>query len=114
MHSMMTTRASAFACALLAFSSAAYADCYDVFGCAERDRFNFEQLANGPNCEFLYTMRNRIYQQHQYCFKTARAIATLGNEDCRYSDINQVPLSAVERGNAALILQVEHAKGCPE
>ena len=35
-----------FACAV-AFSSAAYADCSDVFGCSERDRFNFEQLANG-------------------------------------------------------------------
>ena len=100
--------------ALLTFSSAAYADCYDVFGCTERDRFHFEPLANGPNCDFLYTMRNRIYQQHQYCFKTARAIATLGNDNCRINDINQVPLSAVERANAATILQVEHAKGCPE
>jgi YARHG domain len=113
MHSM-TTRAIALSAAFLAFSSAAYADCYDVFGCTERNRFNFEQLANGPNCEFLYTMRNRIYQQHGYCFKTARAIATLGNENCRFRDMNQVPLSAIETGNAATILQVEHAKGCPE
>ena len=111
---MKTKSFIALAGALLTFSSAAYADCYDVFGCTERDRFHFEQLANGPNCDFLYTMRNRIYQQHQYCFKTERAIATLGNDNCRINDMNQVPLSAVERGNAATILQVEHAKGCPE
>jgi hypothetical protein len=97
-----------------AFSSTAHADCYDVFGCSERDRFNFEQLANGPNCDFLYTMRNRIYQERGYCFKTPRAVATLGNENCRYDDINRVPLNAVERGNAALILRVEQAKGCRE
>ena len=59
-------------------------------------------------------MRNRIYQQHGYCFKTARAIATLGNQDCRYRDVNQLPLNAIERGNAALILRVEQTKGCQE
>jgi YARHG domain len=107
-------RPVALVSALLAGAATAYADCYDVFGCSERDRFNFEQLADGPNCEFLYTMRNRIYQQRGYCFKTARAIATLGNENCRYADIGRVPLSAIERGNAALILRVEQAKGCRE
>jgi len=25
-------------------------------------------------------MRNRIYQQHGYCFPTARAISALGND----------------------------------
>jgi hypothetical protein len=104
----------AVASALLAGGASAYADCYDVFGCSERDRFSFEQLANGPNCDFLYTMRNRIYQQRGYCFKTARAIATFGNENCRYDDVGRVPLSAVERSNAALLLRVEQAKGCRE
>jgi YARHG domain len=111
----MTKKLSlALAGAFVVFSGAARADCYDAFGCTERNRFSFEQLANGPNCEFLYTMRNRIYQQHQYCFKTARAIATLGNQNCRFNDMGQVPLSALEQNNAATILQVEHAKGCPE
>jgi hypothetical protein len=107
-------RAVALAGTLLSFSSAAHADCYDVFGCTDHDRFRFEDIANGPNCDFLYVMRNRIYAQHQYCFHTARAIATLGNQGCRYTDVNEVPLSAIERGNAATILSVEQAKGCPE
>jgi hypothetical protein len=111
---MKMNRFIALAGTLLTFSSAAYADCYEVFGCTDRDRFHFEPLANGPNCDFLYMMRNRIYQERHYCFKTARAIATLGNDNCRFNDINQVPLSVVERANAAVILQVEHAKGCPE
>ncbi|MGO8831393.1 MAG: YARHG domain-containing protein [Roseiarcus sp.] len=107
-------RVVAMACALTAFPGAAGADCYDVFGCTERDRFRFEDLANGPNCDFLYEMRNRIYAQRGYCFHTPRAIATLGNQNCRFDDVNEVPLNAIERGNAALILQVEQAKGCPE
>jgi hypothetical protein len=104
----------ALANAFLALSSAAYADCYDVFGCTDRNRFNFEQLANGPNCEFLYEMRNRIYAEHHYCFKTARAISTLGNEGCRYDNMNQVRLSPIESANAVTILRVEQAKGCQE
>ena len=111
---MRTGFLAALTGAAVMFVSAAQADCYDVFGCTDRNRFNFEQLTNGPNCEFLYEMRNRIYAEHGYCFKTARAIATLGNEGCRYADINMVPLSTLERGNAATILQVEHAKGCAE
>ncbi len=59
-------------------------------------------------------MRNRIYQQHQYCFHSARAIATLGNQNCRFDDVNEVPLNAIERGNAAAILRAEQAKGCSE
>jgi hypothetical protein len=114
MQTVKLSRPIAFACAVLALSSAAYADCYDVFGCSERDRFSFDQLANGPNCEFLYRMRNRIYAQHQYCFRTARAIATLGNQGCRFNDVNEVPLNAAERANAVAILQAEQAKGCQE
>jgi hypothetical protein len=114
MRSIKTTRAIALAGALLTVSSAAYADCYDVFGCTDRNRFNFAELANGPNCEFLYEMRNRIYAQHGYCFKTARAISTLGNQGCRTGDVNQLGLTSIEQNNAATILQVEHAKGCPE
>jgi len=109
-----TWRPVAVAGALLGFSGASLADCYDVFGCSERDRFRFEDLANGPNCDFLYEMRNRIYAEHQYCFHTPRAIATLGNQDCRYNDVNEVPLNAIERGNAAAIVSVEQAKNCPE
>ena len=100
--------------AILAFAASARADCYDVFGCTDQARFRFEDLANGPTCDFLYVMRNRIYQSHGYCFKTARAIATLGNENCRFRDVEAVPLSGIERANAATILSVEQAKGCRE
>ncbi|HLW89920.1 MAG TPA: YARHG domain-containing protein [Roseiarcus sp.] len=100
--------------ALIALAGPARADCYDVFGCSERNQFRLQDLLAGPNCDFLYEMRNRIYAEHHYCFKTQRAIATLGNEGCLYSDVNQVPLNQIERNNAATILRAEQMKGCPE
>jgi len=92
----------------------AAADCYDTFGCTDRDRFRLSDLMSGPNCEFLYVMRNQIYAQHGYCFQTARARATFGNAGCRSSNVNALGLSAIELGNATTILQAEHALGCPE
>ncbi len=106
------SRAAAFAALTLAGGAAA-ADCYDVFGCSNRDRFRFGDLMSGPNCEFLYVMRNRIYAERGYCFQTARGIATFGNQGCVSANANALGLSAIELANAATILQAEHAKGCP-
>lgn len=94
-------------------SSAARAACYDVFGCSDRDAFRAADLRDGPTCEFLWTMRNTIYQERGYCFRTAQAIGSFGNEGCRFREIGDVPLSRIERANAATIAEVERGKGCP-
>jgi hypothetical protein len=91
----------------------ARADCYDVFGCTDRNAFRLADLLNGPNCQFLYEMRNRIYAQHGYYFKTPRAIELLGNEGCQTGDVNALGLSRLERANAAMIQRAEEIKGCP-
>jgi hypothetical protein len=90
------------------------ADCYDVFGCADRDAFRLGDLLDGPNCDFLYTMRNGIYAEHHYCFGTRRAIATFGNQGCLSGDPSAIGLNPTELGNAATILRAEHALGRPE
>ena len=92
---------------------AAWADCYDVFGCSNRDYFRTRDLLGGPNCEFLYEMRNSIYKEHGYCFNTQRGIQTFGNAGCRFDNVNQVPLSAVERANVSAIASAERTKRCP-
>jgi hypothetical protein len=100
-------------------ASPVLADCYDLLGCTDRDAFSahYSYLAapepNGPNCDFLYVMRNTIYQRHGYCFKTARGIQEMGNSDCHISDLAAVPLSQVERNNVATIQRAERAKHCP-
>lgn len=111
---------SAFRSALLAAACVAalaplpaLADCYDVFGCSDKDSFRLNDLLDGPNCDFLYTMRNAIYRQHGYCFKTPKAIATFGNDGCSVDNANNLGLNAFERDNAALIARAESIKGCP-
>ena len=90
----------------------ALADCYDVFGCSNRDLFAYRDLVSGPNCEFLWQMRNRIYQENGYCFKTQRAIATLGNDGCSVWDEDALRMNRVERANVATIKRAEAALGC--
>ena len=112
MRNSMFRAAACFA--LVVYGGAAAADCYDVFGCTNRDRFRVGDLTSGPNCEFLYLMRNGIYAQHGYCFQPPRAIATFGNAGCVGSNVSALGLNAIELANAATILQAEHAMGCPE
>lgn len=90
----------------------ALADCYDVFGCTNRDTFAYRDLVSGPNCEFLWQMRNRIYQENGYCFKTQRGIATLGNEGCSVWNEDALPMNRIEQANVATIRRAEKALGC--
>src|SRR5580692_1842223 len=101
-------------CLSVALATSAGAECYDVFGCTNRDYFRVPDLLSGPNCEFLYTMRNEIYYEHHYCFHTPRAIAAFGNAGCVSGNPNVLGLNRAELSNAATILQGEHMKGCPE
>lgn len=94
-------------------SGPARADCYDVYGCTDTDRFRLQDLLDGPNCQFLWTMRNAIYKERGYCFRTQRGIRAFGNAGCLYDDVEAVPLSAIERANAVTILRAERMKGCP-
>ncbi len=117
--SIRSAVAAGFAAALaICAGTAALADCYDLLGCSDKDAFSrhFSYLASptdGPTCDFLYVMRNRIYAQHGYCFATARGKAEIGNAGCRYRDVAAVPLSAIERSNIATIAKAERLKSCP-
>jgi hypothetical protein len=98
-------------------ASPVLADCYDILGCTDKSAFSahYDYLvaADGPTCDFLYVMRNQIYAQHGYCFKTARAIQEIGNTDCSIQNMAAVPLSRIERNNIATIQRAEIAKRCP-
>jgi hypothetical protein len=98
-------------------ASPVFADCYDILGCTDHDAFSahYDYLVarDGPTCDFLFTMRNLIYSQHGYCFKTARAVQEIGNQDCHIQDMAAVPLSQIERNNVATIQRAERARNCP-
>jgi YARHG domain len=94
--------------------SAANAECYDVFGCSDRNAFRLHDLVSGPNCEFFCTMRNAIFAVHHFCFKSPRAIAPFDNQGCVAGDPNALGLDRIERANAATILKAEQTLSCPE
>ena len=105
-------RALLIAIVLLGASNSARADCYDVFGCSDKNYFRAKDLMGGPNCEFLWEMRNNSFGQHGYCFHTQRAIQTIGNAGCMFANIDQVPLNRFERANVSTIRSVETSQGC--
>jgi hypothetical protein len=120
--SSMRVRGGLLAAVLAAAMSAAapvLADCYDVVGCTDQNLFSshygyLASVADGPTCDFLYQMRNRIYAQHGYCFKTARGISEIGNSGCYITNQAAVPLSHIEQLNIATIQRAERAKYCPQ
>jgi hypothetical protein len=70
--------------------------------------------AQGNLCSQLWQMRNSIYKDRGYCFKTARAIRFFGNVGCRFDDEAAVPLSPGDRQRIAVIVGRERALGCPQ
>ena len=106
-------RLMALAIPVLAFPLPAFAaDCFDVFGCSDKNIFKLADLLDGPNCDFLYMMRNDIFASHGYCFKTAKAIQSFGNDNCRTSNFDELGLNRVEKANVETIVLAEQNKGC--
>lgn len=96
---------------LLGATGPAIANCYEDIGCTDTDHFSKSQL-RGLSCENLWMVRNSIYQENGYCFKTQRAINYFGNGQCTISNMSAVPLSPTERFNVGQIAAVERQKGC--
>lgn len=107
----MTLRSLLVAMTLLAATGPAMANCYEVIGCDDSDYFQRNDLRQ-LSCQSLWEVRNLIYQQNGYCFKTDRARAVFSNEGCWITDQGKVSLNAYERDNVATIAAVERSKGC--
>ena len=89
----------------------ARADCYENIGCTDSDRMDVDDLVEF-SCENLWHVRNRIYDENGFCFKTARARAAFDNSDCWVSKQSNVKLSSVERHNVNAIVEAESENGC--
>jgi hypothetical protein len=119
MHLQSTLRVSALAFLAVAAATAAMllqppqaqAACFDPIGCTNKQYFKPAQLKQ-LSCYNLWTVRNMIYKENGYCFKTAKAKQEFGNEGCIHQDMGAVPLNAYERANVGAIVKVEKQKGC--
>ncbi len=107
---------SALLAVLLVLSPAsASAGCFEDVGgtgCTYDSRFPEANLRR-LSCENLWYVRNSIYDDNGYCFRTARARSVFDNAGCYVRDQSKVKLNAFERDNVARIARVERQKSCP-
>jgi hypothetical protein len=64
------------------------------------------------SCQDIWVMRNQIYKDNGYCFKTKKARNYFGNGGCWVDDEGDVSLSSKE---TKLVLKYKHwesVKGC--
>jgi hypothetical protein len=98
--------------ALVLAAGNARAACFETIGCTDSQKMSLSSL-KGLSCDALWTARNMIYNDHGYCFRTARGLASFSNEGCTTSDQAAIHLNSYERANIQSIRNVERQKGCP-
>ncbi len=107
----MALRALIVTLALLVGTGATMANCYEDIGCDDGRYFTRSEMRR-LSCSALWEVRNAIYAQNGYCFKTERAINFFGNDQCYIDEQADVRLNTYERANIATIVNAESAKGC--
>jgi YARHG domain len=86
--------------------------CYEEIGCMSTARMP-EAALGRLSCQSLWEVRNRVYQDRGYCFRTERALAVFSNQGCSVTSENDVQFNEFERANIAAIKRAESRKGCP-
>lgn len=107
-------RMTAAAFLLLALPTTASAACFENLGktgCTDLESFPISHL-RGLSCQNLWYVRNSIYDDHGYCFRTAAAKAEFDNSDCYETDAARLRFNKHEQTNINRIVQVEKEKGC--
>lgn len=101
---------------VLAVSSApAGAGCFEDLGgtgCTNDSLFSEAELRR-LSCENLWYVRNSVYDDNGFCFRTKRAQSVFENADCYVQEMGRVKLNSYERQNVARIQKVERQKSCP-
>lgn len=107
------TVATALAAGLTAaaMGGPALANCYEDLGCSDSQYWSKASLRQ-LSCDALWTVRNFMYDEHGYCFQTAKAQAVFSNDDCYVTNASQIKFNIYEQTNIDRIVAVEREKGC--
>lgn len=108
-------RHALLALALAIPAAPAAAGCFEDLGgtgCTSDSLFAEPDLRR-LSCENLWYVRNSIYDDNGYCFRSKRAQSAFENADCSVQDLGAVKLNSYERQNIARIQKVERQKSCP-
>lgn len=113
---MRNVRPLAFIVVALAYAAlaapGAQAACFeDGIGCTN-DHYIPKSRLSALSCDALWTVRNTIYDERGYCFRTARAKDVFSNEDCHVHNAADLRFNKYERANIDRIVAVERVKGC--
>ena len=87
------------------------AACFEDVGCTNDHNIPKWQLQK-MSCDALWTVRNTIFHENGYCFKTKRALSVYNNDGCHYRNSGDVPLNSYESANVSRITSVEKQMGC--
>lgn len=96
---------------LVLLATTAESGCFDGYGCTDETDFSRDAL-RFESCDYLWYMRNSIYDDHGYCFKTKRAQSVFDNTGCYVRDSAQIPFNRFEQNNISRIRQIEKQLGC--
>ena len=86
-------------------------NCYEDIGCPWQQEAKVAALRK-LSCENLAHVRNRLFHENGYCFRTKATRDMYGNAGCRFPIQAMVPLSRTERASIANVRKVEREKGC--
>ncbi|HKJ60559.1 MAG TPA: YARHG domain-containing protein [Hyphomicrobiales bacterium] len=111
MSSRIVVAAFILLCALFHGTPEARAGCYENVGCSNREHFPSDALKHF-SCQNLAFLRNSIYAENGYCFKSTEYSAVFLKETCRFNNDADVPLNDYERANITAIVEAERGKGC--
>lgn len=100
------------AASLAAVAGPATAACFESgVGCTDDHRISTSVL-RGLSCDALWTVRNSIYNDNGYCFKTSAARSVFDNSDCYVNNAANLHFNSYESTNISRIVSVEKQFGC--
>ena len=111
------TRPALLAAAAIGFAAffttpAANAACFEgAVGCTDNAAIPVAALQE-LSCDSLWTVRNMIFDENGYCFKSDKALLSFSNDGCSYTTMASMPLNSYETKNIQLVQAVEKQKAC--
>ena len=90
----------------------ARAACFESGVGCPNDHYIPRSVLSTLSCDALWMVRNSIYDERGFCFKTARALETFSNDDCYVTNASRLKFNTFERTNIDRIVAVERKKGC--
>jgi hypothetical protein len=96
----------------IALAQPANAACFESGIECTHDHYITTTVLEPLSCDSLWTVRNMIFDEKGYCFKTAKAQSVFSNDGCSYTTMASLPLNQYESANIQTVRAVEKQKAC--